>query len=128
MSVEASSAAAHAGIARILSKGGAVRDAVAEYDLALGADSDDVATLIAGSEAHEKVGDLKAAMLLLERALVHVKDRPALWVRLARLYESQGRLEDAVASLWEARAIEPANAESGPRLKALYEKLAARER
>jgi cytochrome c-type biogenesis protein CcmH/NrfG len=67
-------------------------------------------------------------MLLLERALVHVQDRPALWIRLARLYESQGRLEDAVASLWEARAIEPANAEVGPRLKALYEKLSAKER
>jgi tetratricopeptide (TPR) repeat protein len=126
--IEADSAAGHAGIARILSRKGSFQDAVAEYELALKADGSDVAVLIAGSEAHEKVGDLKAAMLLLERALVHVKDRPALWVRLARLYEGQGRLEDAVAALWEARAIEPANAEAGPRLKALYEKLAARER
>jgi tetratricopeptide (TPR) repeat protein len=67
-------------------------------------------------------------MLQLERALVDVKDRAALYVRLARLYESQGRLEDAVAALWEARAIEPSNAEVGPRLKALYERLALRER
>jgi tetratricopeptide (TPR) repeat protein len=74
------------------------------------------------------VGDLKKAMLLLERALVYEKDRPALWIRLARYYESQARLEDAVASLWEARAIEPSNAEVGPRLKSLYDKLSAKER
>ena len=67
-------------------------------------------------------------MLLLERALIYIKDRSALWVRLAKLYESQGRLEDAVASLWEARAIDPENADLRPRLRSLYEKLAAKER
>jgi tetratricopeptide (TPR) repeat protein len=126
VAIEAGSAPGHAGIARILARRGAFQDAVAEYDKALKASGDDVATLIAAAEAREKVGDLKPAMLLLERALV--KDRPALWVRLSGLYESQGRLEDAVASLWEARAIDPSNAEVGPRLKTLYEKLSAKER
>ena len=37
-------------------------------------------------------------------------------------------LEDAVASLWEARGIDPKNAAVGPRLKSLYEKLSAQER
>jgi tetratricopeptide (TPR) repeat protein len=126
--IEPGSPAAHAGIGRILSKRGAYQDAVAEYDRAVAADGSDIAVLIGASEAREKVGDLKAAMLLLERALVNVKDRAALWIRLAKLYESQDRLEDAVASLWEARAVEPANAEVGPRLKALYDKLSAKER
>jgi tetratricopeptide (TPR) repeat protein len=106
--IDQASAASHAGIARILARRGAYQDAVAEYDKAVAAHSSDIATLIAASEAHEKVGDLKKAMLLLERALVHVKDRPALWIRLARLYESQGRLEDAVAA--SERAIQPSNA------------------
>jgi tetratricopeptide (TPR) repeat protein len=126
--IEPDSSSAHAGIGRLLARRGAFQDAVAEYDKALAADGNDPATLLAASEAREQVGDLKAAMLLLERALVHLKDRAPLWVRLARLYEGQGRLEDAVASLWEAREIEPANKDVGPRLKALYEKLAAKER
>ena len=66
--------------------------------------------------------------MLLERALVFVKTRPELWIRLARLYESQGRLEDAVASLWEARGIDPKNSTIGPQLKSLYNKLSAQER
>ncbi len=84
--------------------------------------------LIAASEAREKLGEIKPAMLLLERALIHVKDRAPLWIRLARYYEAQERFEDAVAALWEARAVEPANPDVGPRLKALYLKLAAKER
>lgn len=128
VAVEPGHATGHAGIARILSKRGAFEDAAAEYDLALAADGDDIATLIAASEAREKLGEMKAAMLLLERALVHVKDRPTLWIRLAKCYESQDRLEDAVAALWEARGVEPGNPDVGPRLKSLYAKLAAKEK
>jgi tetratricopeptide (TPR) repeat protein len=126
--IEPKSAAAHAGIGRVLARNGAFPDAAAAYDQAVAANGEDIATLIAASEAHEKVGDLKKALLLLERALVFVKTRPELWIRLSRLYELQGRLEDAVASLWEARGIDPKNAAVGPRLKSLYEKLSAQER
>ena len=126
--IEPKSASAHAGIGRVLTRKGSFQDAAGAYDKAVAADGEDIATLIAASEAHEKVGDPKKAMLLLERALVFVKTRPELWIRLAHLYESQGRLEDAVASLWEARGIDPKNASVGPRLKSLYEKLSAQER
>lgn len=126
--IESGSAAGHAGIARILTKRGGDQDAAAEYGKALEADGDDVATLIGASEAREKIGEIKAAMLLLERALVNVSDRPDLWIRLAGHYEVQDRLEDAVAALWEARGLDPKNSVVGVRLKALYTKLAARER
>jgi tetratricopeptide (TPR) repeat protein len=128
VAIEPGHAAGHAGIARIYAKRGGYQDAAAEYDKALEADGDDVATLIAASEAREKTGEIKAAMLLLERALVHVPDRPALWIRLAGYYETLDRPEDAVAALWEARGYDPKNAVVGVRLKALYTKLAARER
>ena len=49
-------------------------------------------------------------------------------MRLAALYESLGRLEDAVAALWKARSIDPRTKPIGPRLRALYEKLAEKER
>lgn len=126
--IEPDHAPGHAGIARILTKRGAFQDAAAEYDLALASDGSDVAVLIAASEAREKLGEIKEAMLLLERALIYVKDKPALWIRLSRYYEAQERFEDAVAALWEARAVEPANPDVGPRIKALYLKLAAKER
>jgi tetratricopeptide (TPR) repeat protein len=128
VAVEPDHAPGHCGIARILSKRGAFEDAAAEYELALASDGSDIAVLLAASEAREKTGEIKAAMLLLERALIHVKDRPALWIRLARYYEVQERLEDAVAALWEARGLDPANVDVGPRLKALYAKLGAKER
>ncbi|HZE98899.1 MAG TPA: tetratricopeptide repeat protein [Planctomycetota bacterium] len=128
VAVEPGHAPGHAGIARILAKRGGFADAAEEYDKAVAADGDDVATLIGASEAQEKIGDVKKAMLLLERALVHVKDRAPLWIRLAKYYEVEDRLEDAVAALWEARGVEPANPEVGPRLKALYAKLGAKER
>lgn len=128
VAAEPGHAPGHAGIARILSARGSYQDAAAEYDLALASDGNDLATLIGASEAREKIGEIRAAMLLLERALVHIKDRPALWIRLSRYYEAEGRLEDAVAALWEARGAEPGNAEVGPRLKSLYGKLGAREK
>ena len=37
-------------------------------------------------------------------------------------------LEDAVAALWEARYIEPNHADTGSRLRRLYERLALRPR
>jgi tetratricopeptide (TPR) repeat protein len=128
VSIEPGHAAGHAGIARLLARKGAYLDAAAEYDLALATDGDDIATLLAASEAREKLGEIKPAMLLLEHALVHVKDRPALWIRLAKYYESLDRPEDAVAALWEARGVDPDNKEVGPRLKSLYAKLGAKER
>lgn len=128
LDLEPTSAAGHAGLARIYTHRGAFQDAVTEYDKALETHGSDVATLIAASEAHEKVGDLIPATELLERALVNLKDRPAPWIRLAHLYECQNRLEDAVAALWEARAIDPANPEVGPRLKPLYQKLYSKEK
>lgn len=127
VAVEPGHPAGHAGIARLLARQGAVQDAVAEYDKALAADNTDVATLLASSEAREKVGDLKTATLHLERALTHVKGRASLWIRLSALYEGQQRYEDAVAALWEARAADPSAAVAA-RLKSLYEKLAAQER
>jgi tetratricopeptide (TPR) repeat protein len=128
VSAEPGHAPGYAGIARILARRGAYEDAAAEYERALAIDGNDVATLLAASEAREKTGDIKAAMLLLEHALVYVQDRPALWIRLAKYYELQERLEDAVAALWEARGADPNNQEVGPRLKTLYAKLGARER
>ena len=73
------------------------------------------------------MGDLAPATLHLERALVLVRDRADLWLRLANLYERLDRPEDAVAALWEARAREPSNPEVGPRLKRLYARLAEKE-
>jgi tetratricopeptide (TPR) repeat protein len=128
VAVEPGHAAGHAGIARLLSRKLALPEAVGEYDKALAADGDDVATLLASSDVHERLGDVKGAMLHLERALVHVKDRAPLWIRLAGYYENQHRLEDAVAALWEARGVDSANPAIGPRLKSLYEKLAAQQR
>jgi len=128
VSIEPGHAAGHAGIARILTRRGAYQDAASEYDRALAIDGEDIATLLAASEAREKIGEIKSAMLLLEHALTTVKDRPALWIRLAKYYESQDRLEDAVAALWEARGIDPDAPEVGPRLKSLYARLGARER
>jgi tetratricopeptide (TPR) repeat protein len=128
VSIEPGHAAGHAGIARILARRGAYQDSAAEYDLALAIDGDDIATLLAASEARERIGEIKSAMILLEHALTYVKDRPALWVRLAKYYESQDRLEDAVAALWEARGIDPGNQEVGARLKSLYGRLGAKEK
>ena len=128
VAAEPGHAAGHAGIARILTRRGNYQDAAAEYAKALASDGNDLATLIAASEAQEKIGEIKQAMLLLERALVQLKDRAVLWIRLAHYYELQDRLEDAVAALWEARGAEPGNKDVAPRLKALYTKLAAKER
>lgn len=118
----------HYRIGLLLAKREDFRGAGAAFDAALASDPDDVATLVAASDAHERGGEAKAAMLLLERALVHVPDRGDHWLKLAGLYEVQGRLEDAVAALWEARATKAPAATVGPKLKALYEKLAAQER
>jgi tetratricopeptide (TPR) repeat protein len=128
VAVEPDHAPGHAGIARILAKRGSFQDAAAEYELALATDGSDIAVLLAASEAREQLGEIKAATMLLERAMIYVKTRAALWIRLARYYEIQDRPEDAVAALWEARGLEPANVDVGPRLKALYTKLAAKER
>jgi tetratricopeptide (TPR) repeat protein len=128
VSIEPGHVTGHAGIARILARRGAYQDAAAEYELALAIDGEDIATLLAASEAQERIGEIKSAMLLLEHALIYVKDRPALWIRLAKYYESQDRLEDAVAAIWEARGVDPGNPEVGSRLKSLYGRLAARER
>jgi tetratricopeptide (TPR) repeat protein len=127
VALEPGHAAGHAGIARILLRRDETDGAIAELDLALGAEPDDVSVLLLSAEAREKKGDAKGATLHLERALVHVRDRAALWIRLADLYEHQGRLEDAVASLWEARGVDRSNPDVGPRLKRLYAKLASRE-
>jgi hypothetical protein len=45
-------------------------------------------------------------------------------VRLAEHHEKLGRLENAVAALWEARAIDPSTAPVESRLKSLYARLA----
>jgi tetratricopeptide (TPR) repeat protein len=121
-------ASGHAGVARILLRRGEMAGALSEFDLALAADPDDVAVLLASSEAREMAGDRVTAILHLERALVHIKHRAALWTRLADLYTQEGRLEDAVAALWEARGADRADAGVGPRLKILYSKLAEREK
>lgn len=128
VAVEPGHSAGHAGIARILARRGENAAALEELERALGAEPDDVALLLASSEAREKKGDLKGATLHLERVLVHVKHRAPLWIRLADLYTAQGRLEDAVAALWQARGAEATNSEVSPRLKALYGKLAESER
>jgi len=127
VAIEPGHAAGHGGIARLLIGQQNLDAAAAAYDLALAAEPDDVAALVGSSEVRERKGDAKIAALHLERALVHARGRADLWARLAALYESLDRLEDAVAALWEARAIDP-KSPVGPRLRALYEKLAARER
>jgi tetratricopeptide (TPR) repeat protein len=127
ITLEPGHAAGHAGVARILLRRDETDGAIAELDLALSAAPDDVSVLLLSAQAREKRGDAKGATLHLERALVHVRDRAVLWIRLADLYELQGRLEDAVAALWEARGVARLNPDVGPRLKALYAKLAARE-
>lgn len=126
--IEPSHATGHGGIARILSGRADWDGAIQAYDRALAADPDDVAILVGSAEARRKNADFTTAALHLERALVHVPGRADLWLRLAALYEILGRLEDAVAALWEARAISPKAEPTGPRLRALYEKLAEKER
>jgi len=98
------------------------------FDAALAGDPDDVATLDAAAAVRERQGDARGAMLFLERALVHVPDRGDLWVRLATQYDQLGRLEDAVAALWEARAFRAPASVVGPQLRSLYERLAHQER
>jgi Tfp pilus assembly protein PilF len=128
VATEPSHATGHAGIARILTGRGDLEGAASAYDRALSADPDDVASLVGSAEVRDKKGDAKTAALHLERALVHVPGRADLWLRLAGHYETLGRLENAVAALWEARAIDPQANPIGPRLRALYEKLAEKER
>ncbi len=127
VAVEPAHATGHGGVARILDRQGDLEGAAAAWARALESDPDDVASLAGASATLERKGDAPAAMLRLERALVHVPDRADLWLRLGALYEALGRLEDAVAALWQARAADPSSP-VGPRLKALYGKLEARER
>jgi tetratricopeptide (TPR) repeat protein len=125
VALEPAHVAGHHRLGLLLARRGDLEGAVAEFDAALDSHPDDLATLLASSEARERKGDSRGALLHLERALERARDRADLWVRLAALYEAEGRLEDAMAALWEARAV---GADVKQRLASLHSRLAGRER
>jgi tetratricopeptide (TPR) repeat protein len=111
-------------LGRLLLETNDVDGALQYLEAALRVDPDDVPSLTAAARCYARKQERVKAILALQRAeLRAARIEPALYLELADLLEAEGRLEDALRYVWNARDAGAPEAQTEPRRRRILKSM-----